>query len=114
MPEVQAAEDQLDKEHDEIVESHRNYLEKIQKAFDARCDEIGVATEKKLTEIPESDQEKRKEILTEEQQQLDQALAELKQVVNRRDADVRKKLEDIEKKRDESAMDLEAELAKIV
>ena len=106
-------EEDLDRQYDDIVESHREYLERVQSAFDKRCEEIGTEAKKKLEEIPEEDQEARKEVLMEEQKLLDQTLAELKQVVARRDSDVRKKLEEIEKKREASALDLEAELAKI-
>ena len=110
---ISTTEEDLDRQYDDIVESHRTYLERVQSAFDKRCEEIGAEAKKKLEEIPEEDEEGRKEVLMEEQGLLDQTLAELKQVVARRDADVRRKLEEIEKKREESAMDLEAELAKI-
>ena len=105
--------EELDHLYDEVVESHREYLERVQSAFDKRCEEIGADAKKKLEQIPEDDEEARKEVLMEEQRFLDQTLSELKHVVARRDADVRKKLEEIEKKREESALDLEAELAKL-
>ena len=108
-----ATSEELDHQYDDIVEAHREYLNKLQAAFDKHCEEIGTEAKKKLEEIPEEDKEARKEVLIEEQRQLDESLAELKKVVNKSSANVREKLEAIENKREESALDLEAELAKL-
>ncbi|MBI5422322.1 hypothetical protein HZA44_04280 [Candidatus Peregrinibacteria bacterium] len=103
----------LDNEYQGLIESHKEYLGKLQSAFDQRCDAIGEETKATLATIPEDDQETRKKILLEEQSRLNQTLAELKQVVTRSNAEVRKKLEEIETMRSAAMMDLESELASI-
>jgi hypothetical protein len=105
--------DDLDTTYDELVESHKAYLGKLQAAFDKRCDEIGESAKTKLAEVPEENMEARQKILLDEQSQLNQTLEELKKVVNKANADVRKKLEEIENQRSAAMMDLEAELAQI-
>lgn len=103
----------LDNEYQELIESHKGYLGKLQAAFDQRCDAIGEETKAKLATLPEDDLETRKQILLEEQSRLNQTLAELKQVVSRSNAEVRKKLEEIENLRSNAMMNLESELAAI-
>ena len=103
----------LDTMYDEMVESHRVYLGKLQSAFDRECDKIGDEAKSKLAETPEESLEVRQKILLDEQGQLNQTLAELKKVVNKANGDVRKKLEEIENQRSDAMTDLEAELAQI-
>lgn len=103
----------LDTQYNEVVDSHRDYLTRLQEAFDKKCEAIGAESKKKLEATPESDKEARKTILLDQQKKLDETLTQLKQVVNQSSAEVRHKLEEIENKRDQSALDLEAELANL-
>jgi DNA anti-recombination protein RmuC len=102
-----------DSRYQGLIDSHKDYLTKLQAAFDKRCGEIGGEAKAKLSQVPEDDQEARKAILEEEQARLNQTLAELKQVVNRSNAELRKKLEEIENQSSASTLDLEAELAQL-
>ena len=104
---------ELDTLYNETIESHEQYLAKLQEAFDKKCDEIGNLAKAKMDGVPEEDQETRQKILEEEDAQLGQALAELKQVVKKANADALKKLEEIENQRTASQLNLEAELAQI-
>lgn len=106
-------DNRLDLEYNEALQAHRDYLSKIQEAFDRKCESIGSAAKDKLASIPDSDKEERKQVLLDEQAQLDKTLAELKEVVNRSSREMRSTLEAIEAKRGENAIDLESELANL-
>jgi hypothetical protein len=103
----------LDAQYRAIIESHEQYLSRLQKAFDEQCDKIGDETKTKLAQTAENDDETRQKILEAEKAELDRTLAELKAVVNKANAQTRKRLESIDQKRDATALDLDAELAKI-
>lgn len=99
--------------YQETIDQHHKYLERLHEAFNRRCEKIGVDTKKKLAGIDESDQESREKILIEEKELLDKTLAELKYAINKSNANARKKLEEIQIKLEEGAMNLEGELAKL-
>ncbi|MBU1018045.1 hypothetical protein KKA33_03380 [Patescibacteria group bacterium] len=103
----------LSKFYQDTIDYHRDYLNRLHEAFNKHCEAIGAKAKEQLGQIDESDEEKRKEILTAEQKELDEALNQLKTAINQNNAEARKKLEEIQNKIEESAMDLEAELAKL-
>jgi small-conductance mechanosensitive channel len=84
-----------DELYTQTIQAQRDYLVKLQEAFNKRCDGIAAATNEKLKTVPEADVEGRKKIFDEQKQQLDQALNELKNEVNHSGGDVRRKLEEI-------------------
>ncbi len=81
--------------YNQTIKAQRDYLVKLQEAFNKRCDDVAVATNLKLKAMPEADVEARKKIFDEQKQQLDEALNQLKKEVNRSGAETRKKLEEI-------------------
>ncbi|MBN2095888.1 hypothetical protein JW752_00620 [Candidatus Peregrinibacteria bacterium] len=115
MPEQTLPKDKtaLSKLYQDTIDYHRDYLNRLHEAFNQHCEAIGAKAKDQLSKIDESDEEKRKEILVTEQKDLDEALTQLKTAINQNNADARKKLEEIQNKIEESAMDLEAELAKL-
>lgn len=84
-----------DDQYTQTIKAQRDYLVKLQDAFNKRCDDIAVATNLKLKAVPETDTEGRKKIFDEQKQQLDEALNQLKKEVNRSGGETRKKLEEL-------------------
>ena len=103
--------EELDRIYNATVDHHRAYLNKLHQAFNKRCEKIRQDAHQKIDQTDENDKEVRKKILEEEKRQLDQTLAELKYAVSKSSREAREKLEEIENKRDQSAVDLEKELA---
>lgn len=101
----------LDEQYNQIINDQRDYLAKLQEAFNKRCDEITKQAEAKLAQIPENDTENRKKIFAEQKKQLDEALKQLKQEIEASGTKTRKKLEEIHTKREESKL---AELEKMM
>jgi len=98
----------------QTINAQRDYLTKLQDAFNKRCDEIGAAAEAKLKTVPETDAEGKKKIFDEQKHLLDQALTELKNEVNRSGHETRKKLEELSAKRDEGILsNLENDMKKL-
>jgi|GEM_PF-6857613 len=81
--------------YNQAIQAQKDYLSKLQIAFDKRCDEVAAQTNEKIKAVPETDIEGRKKIFDEQKQQLDEALAQLKSEVNRSSAETRKKLESL-------------------
>jgi hypothetical protein len=79
----------------QTIQAQRDYLVKLQDAFNKRCDEVAAMTNEKLKTVPETDVEGRKKIFEEQKQLLDQALTQLKNEVNHSGMETRKKLEDL-------------------
>lgn len=98
----------------QTINAQRDYLAKLQDAFNKRCDEIAAATDAKLKTVPETDAEGKKKIFEEQKQLLDQTLVELKNEVNRSGNETRKKLEELSSKRDENILsNLENDMKKL-
>ena len=103
----------LDDLYNKTVNDQRDYLAKLQQAFNQHCDEITAVAQKKLTETPETDLQTRKNIFDEQKKQLDEALALLKKEIDASHGRVRKKLEEIHSQREqEKIMQLEQIMAK--
>lgn len=79
----------------QTIQAQREYLAKLQDAFNKRCDEVATLTNQKLAVTPETDVEGRKKIFDEQKRLLDEALNQLKNEVNRSSTEVRKKLEEL-------------------
>lgn len=99
--------------YQETIDHHHSYLDRLQTAFNKRCENIGVKTKEKLKDVPEEKKEEREKIMTEEQEMLDKTLAELKYAINRSNSNARKRLEDIQTKLDSDEVNLEKELSEI-
>jgi len=99
--------------YQETIDYHRNYLDRLHEAFNSRCEAIGADAKEKLKGVNENDEEGRKEILMKEQEYLDKTLEELKYAINKSNAEARAKLEEVQTKIDEGAMNLEEELANL-
>ncbi len=102
----------LNELYNATLKDHQEYLEKLHKAFDEKCETIRVAAQAKLKAIPESDPQSRDQVVQEEKAQLNQVLAELKQVIQKSGQDARRKLEEIENKL-EGETNIEKELNQI-
>ena len=97
--------------YQQTIKAHQEYLKKLQEAFDNRCEEIRTETHSKIDDIPEMDKKARETVLKEEKELLDRTLEELKYAVSRSSSEAREKLEQIENRREEQSVDLEAQLA---
>jgi hypothetical protein len=85
----------VDEQYKQTIQAQRDYLVKLQEAFNKRCDEIATLTNEKLKTVPETDTEGRKKIFDEQKNLLDQALNQLKNEVTRSGSEVRRKLEEL-------------------
>jgi ABC-type Mn2+/Zn2+ transport system ATPase subunit len=93
-------EQSLEEEYTVTINAQRDYLHKLQDAFNAQCDQIEEKTKVKLKDIPASDKETKQVVYVEQKKELDEALAKLKKDINASARDTRKKLEEINTKRE--------------
>lgn len=91
----------LDDQYNKTVNDQRDYLLKLQEAFNQHCDGIAADAQKKLAATPETDLQTRKNIFDNQKKQLDDALAQLKKETDTSHTQVRKKLEEIHRHREE-------------
>lgn len=103
----------LERLYDETIEHHEEYLDKLHKAFDHRCDEIGAKAKQKLAKLDPNDEEAKQPILQEQQEQLNKTLGELKYAITKSNANAMKRLEAIQEKLESSMIDIEEELANL-
>lgn len=89
-----------DELYNQTIQTQRDYLAKLQEAFNKRCDDIAVQTNQKLATVPETDTEGRKKIFDEQKKLLDEALTQLKNEVSHSGAEVRRKLEELYSQRE--------------
>jgi hypothetical protein len=100
--------------YNQTIASQRDYLVKLQEAFNKRCDEIATITNQKLSTLPETDIEGRKKIFDEQKKLLDEALTQLKNEVTRSGTETRHKLEGIYAEREISVIaNLENDIKKL-
>ncbi len=85
----------VDEQYKQTIQAQRDYLVKLQEAFNKRCDEVATLTNEKLKTVPETDTEGRKKIFDEQKTLLDQALNQLKNEVTRSGSETRRKLEEL-------------------
>jgi|WetSurMetagenome_2_1015567.scaffolds.fasta_scaffold39648_1 hypothetical protein len=90
----------LDEQYLQTVNDQRNYLQRLQEAFNLHCDQITAETEGKLTPIPETDTDSRGKIIDEQKKKLSEALAQLKTEIENSSNATRKKLEEINTQRE--------------
>lgn len=98
---MSTAEPTLDEQYLKAVEEQKNYLERLQEAFNVHCDEITAETQKKLEAIPETDTELREKTINEQKLELKTALSQLRSEIEKSGAASRVKLENINKQREE-------------
>lgn len=101
----------LDLKYQEIIDKQRDYLTKLQEAFNQHCDDITAEAEKLLQNIPEKDEAGRQRIYEEQKKKLDEALSQLRNEIDRSSKETRKKLEEINNQREESKL---SELEKLI
>ncbi|MBN1258764.1 hypothetical protein JXA05_03330 [Candidatus Peregrinibacteria bacterium] len=99
--------------YSEIIFLHQAYLDRLQDAFETRCETIKAESQKKLAATPEGDTDTRKMILEEEKNLLDQTLAELRATINESDKKTRAKLEEIENNKVSVESEIEKALTQI-
>lgn len=90
----------LDEQYNQSINQQRDYLSKLQDAFNKRCDEITKYAEATLAQTPETDNENRKKIYEAQKKQLDEALLQLKQEIEISSNKTRRKLEEIHTQRE--------------
>ncbi|HLG26024.1 MAG TPA: hypothetical protein VI588_04565 [Candidatus Gracilibacteria bacterium] len=90
----------LDELYTQTISEHRDYLAKLQSAFNQHCDEITKIAKDKMKAVPETEVETRKKIFGEQKKELDEALANLKTEIDSSNAKTRKKLEEIHTQRE--------------
>jgi hypothetical protein len=96
--------------YDSTIDKYEDWLDRLETAFNNRCEEIRIATHQKLDALPKNDLIGRKKVLEEEKIELDQAVRELKEAVGKGGRDTRKTLEKIQAQMDDVASDVENEL----
>jgi len=90
----------LDEEYNQAINNQRDYLARLQDAFNKHCDEITTNAQNKLKTIPETNPETRQQVFEEQKKLLDEALAQLKTEIDTSTGKTRKKLEDIHTQRE--------------
>ncbi len=90
----------LEQQYEKVISEQRDYLSRLQTAFNAHCDEIAKKAEAKLNNVPENDKETRKKIYVEQKRELDEGLKRLKSEIEKSSTETRKKLESINSKRE--------------
>ncbi len=91
----------LEHEYKRIISSQKDYLSKLQNAFNNHCDEIARKTAKKIANVPKNDKETRKKIFIEQKRELDEGLKKLKNEIKKSSSETQKKLEEINSRREE-------------
>ncbi len=91
----------LNDQYNQIVEQQRDYLNKVQAAFDQRCDEITQIAQEKLAKIPEENRAERQKVFEEQKKQLNEALTQLRTAIDHSGTQTRIHLENMHTKREE-------------
>jgi len=91
---------QLDDQYNQTINQHRDYLAKLQTAFNERCNQITEAAQKQLQAIPETSLEARNAVMTEQKKQMEDALNQLQSEINLSTGKTRRALEDIHAQRE--------------
>lgn len=95
----------LDIKYKETIDKQRDYLSKLQEAFNEHCDQITTEAEAQLEGIPEMNTETRQQIYETQKAKLNEALAQLRGEIDRSSRETRKKLEEINNQREESKLE---------
>lgn len=97
----------LDSKYQETIDKQRDYLSKLQEAFNQHCDQITAEAETQLKAIPEapSNTEARQQVYEAQKKKLDEALSQLRGEIDRSSRETRKKLEEINQQREESKLE---------
>lgn len=94
----------LDLKYQETIDKQRDYLAKLQAAFNQHCDEITAEAEKKLEGVPETEAQARQQVYETQKKKLDEALAQLRNEIDRSSRETRKKLEEINNQREKNKL----------
>ncbi len=101
------AED-LDALYTQTINEQREYLAKLQQGFNEHCDAITAESEARLAKNPETDMESRQQIFEDQKRKLDAAISHLRNEIDTSGRETRKKLEEINNRREEEKIhDLE-------
>jgi vacuolar-type H+-ATPase subunit E/Vma4 len=90
----------LDEQYLQAVNEQRDYLQRLQEAFNQHSDQITAETQAALAAIPETDVESRQKLLEEQKKKLSDALAQLGIEIETSSSKSRKKLEEIHSARE--------------
>ena len=95
----------------QTINEQRDYLAKLQAAFNQQCDQIALQANEKLKAIPETDTAARKAVFDEQKKLLDTALSQLKTEIAHSGTANRHKLEEIHTQREVAVIaNLETEM----
>lgn len=104
----------LEELYQQTIDNQRNYLLKLQEEFNKKCDELKKRAEEKMAICPEDDKEAKQTVLMEQKKGLEEALRWLKTEVNQSTRQTMKKLEEIQKQREQKVLeDLEKQIASL-
>jgi hypothetical protein len=84
-----------DEQYLQAVNEYRNYLQKLQEAFNQHCDQITAETQSGLAIIPAIDVESRQKLMEEQKKKLGEALAQLGMEIGISSSKNRRELEEI-------------------
>ena len=90
--------------YQKTINQQRDYLARLQEAFNQHCDEITTEAETKLKGLPAGDNEARKQVHEEQKKKLDEALNHLRAEIDKSSRETRKELEKINCEREESRL----------
>ncbi len=91
----------LDEQYLQQVNEQRNYLQQLQEAFNRHCDGITAEAQKRLAAIAETDKAARAAVIEDQKKKLAEALANLKAEIEKTSNAVRRRLEEINRQREE-------------
>lgn len=93
----------LNSKYQDTIDTQRNYLSKLQEAFNEHCDQITADAESQLKEVQNN--EARQQIHEAQKKKLDEALSQLRGEIDRSSRETRKKLEEINNQREKNKLD---------
>lgn len=96
--------------YNKTLDQYEAKLDRIEAAFDDKCEEIRIAAHQKLDALPKNDRAGRARVLEEEKKELDQVVLELKTAIGKGSREMRTTLEKIQAQADAVTTEMENEL----
>jgi hypothetical protein len=100
----------LNRLYNEEIDKFEARLDRLEVAFNRRCEEIRTAAHTKLNALPKNDRISRGRVLTEEKKELDQIVRELKTAIRESGRETQKICEKIQSQIDAIVVRLENEI----
>lgn len=102
----------LEELYQQTIDEQRTHLSNLQVEFNKKCDDIKKRAADKMAQVPKDDKEAKQAVLMEQKQELEEALRWLRIEVNESTKKTMRKLEEIQKQREQKILgELEKQIA---